>query len=103
MVGMKEDAVERADEERRDEEASCRSSESKRDSRPSAGVEVIVRLGGRWMLLCRSNEDCSASEKLFSHISVYLQSLPALAGVKTMTVSPTVVTKSRKPKTVSVT
>jgi len=88
MVGMKEDAVERADEERRDEEASCRSSESKRDSRPSAGVEVIVRLGGRWMLLWRSKEDCSAS---------------ALAGVKTMTVSPTVVTKSRKPKTVSVT
>ena len=103
MVGMKEDTVERTEEERRDEEASWRSRESKRDSRPSAGVEVIVRLGGGWRLLCRSKEDCSASAKLFSQMSVYLHFSPALAGVKTMTVSPTVVTKSRKPKTVSVT
>ena len=68
MVGMKVDAVERTEEERRDEEASFLSSESKRDSRPRAGVEVIARLGGRWTLLCLSKEDCSASAKLFSHI-----------------------------------
>ena len=45
MVGMNEDAVEWTEEERSGDEASCRSSDSKRDSRPSAGVEVIVRLG----------------------------------------------------------
>ena len=75
MVGMKEEAVERTDEERSEEDASWRSRESKRDSSPREGVEVNVRVGGTLMLLWRSKEDCSASAKLLSQIKAYIQRL----------------------------
>ena len=71
MVGMKEEAVERTDEERSEEDASWRSRESKRDSSPREGVEVNVRVGGTLMLLWRCKEDCSASAKLLSQIKAY--------------------------------
>ena len=75
MVGMKEEAVERTDEERSEEDASWRSRESKRDSSPREGVEVNVRVGGTLMLLWRCKEDCSASAKLLSQIKAYIQLL----------------------------
>ena len=66
-MGTKGELVERIEEETRGR----RSRESKRDSSPSEGVEVNVRLGGVLVLLCWSKEDCSASVVLFDQFSLF--------------------------------
>ena len=81
------------------------SRESNRDWSPRVGAavekmaEVVERL---WTLLATEERSASGDSKLSSIMSSTWCS-PGLAGVKTITVLPIVVTKSRKPNTVSVT
>ena len=95
-------AVEESEEERT---TGSFSRESNRDWSPRVGAavekmaEVVETL---WTLLATEERSASGESKVTSIIWSPWCS-PGLAGVKTMTVLPIVVTKSRKPNTVSVT